>query len=384
MVQKNLRLFNLFNFLINLNFFTAILVLYFAHVTNSFAQAGILLAIIPLASAIMEVPTGIYSDVIGRKNSILLGVICALLSVTFYGIGLNFLLLSIGAFFHGSARAFFSGNNDAYLHNLLGMENLESDYHHHRGKLETSFMIGTSLGAILAGFIAHISFSLAIWLSLIPQGLALIMVLMMTHVPRVAREKFTIFGHLKEAFSDIKNNYNLRLLSLSEIFGSSLGRTAFDFQSAVYSVFWPLWAVGFAKALGEWIAAPATYFSGKIIDKFGSYKVMLFSSFYAWFANFIAVLLPTRATPAIISTSAVLWGPGEIASVTLMQKEFSERQRATIASLNSLLGSILYAVFAYLIGVIADQTDPVKAMLVIQILIFPTLIFNWLLYRKNK
>lgn len=383
-VQRDLRLFNLFNFLINLNFFSAILVLYFAHVTSSFAQAGIVLAVIPLSTAIMEVPTGIYSDVIGRKNAIVLGTIFALISVVFYGFGLNLWILCIGAFFHGGARAFFNGNNDAYLHNLLGLENLESDYHHHRGKLETSFMVGTSIGALLSGLIASYSYSLTVWLSFIPQFMALIVVLMMTQVPKVEQKSFTIWSHLKEAFYEVKNNYNLRLLSLSTIFGDSFGRTASDFQSAVFSVFWPLWAVGFAKALIEWIAIPGTYFSGKIIDKLGPFKVMLISNLYASFSNLIAVLIPTKLSPAIISTSAVLWGPGEVANVTLLQKEFTERQRATIASLNSFIGSIIYAVFAYFIGTIADHFGAVRAMLIIEIFILPSLFLNWKLFQKNK
>ncbi len=65
---------------------------------------------------------------------------------------------------------------------------------------------------------------------------------------------------------------------------------------------------------------------------------MLISNFYGWFSTFIAVLISTKFTPAIISTSAVLWGPGEVARVTFFQKEFTDKQRATIASLNSFGG----------------------------------------------
>src|SRR5581483_2162540 len=104
--------------------------------------------------------------------------------------------------------------------------------------------------------------------------------------------------HLKDSIKEIKNNANLRLLSLGTIFGDSFGRTAYDFQAAVYNALWPLWAVGFAKALAEWIAIPATYFSGKVIDKIGNLKVMLLSDFYGWFSTFIAVLIPTKISPA--------------------------------------------------------------------------------------
>lgn len=382
--RRTLKLFNWFNFLINFNFFSTISILYFAFITHSYAQAAFVLATIPVSTALLEIPTGIYSDMVGRKNTIVLGTIFALLSVIFYGIGMSFWILFIGAIFHGAARACFSGNNDAYLHNLLEMDNLVDVYHHHRGKQETFFMLGTSVGAVLSGFIAAYSFPLAVWLSAIPMTLALILSLKFVSIPKVEHESYNIFEHLKESLEMLKKNSTLRLLSIGTIFGDSFGRTAYDFQAAVYNAIWPLWAVGFAKALSEWVAIPGTYFSGKVIDKVGKFKVMLISDLYGWFSTFIAVLIPTKMSPAIISTSAVLWGPGEVARVTLFQKEFTERQRATIASLNSFVGSLIYAGFAYGIGLFADHYGPIKAMLLIQIFILPTLFISWLLYKRNK
>lgn len=51
-----------------------VLVLYFAHVLNSYALAGTLLAMLPISQAFFEVPTGIISDKIGRVFSIKLSV----------------------------------------------------------------------------------------------------------------------------------------------------------------------------------------------------------------------------------------------------------------------------------------------------------------------
>lgn len=382
-VTRNIKLLNWFNFLINFNFFTPIAIIYFEHVTHSFALAASLFSIITLSSALLEVPTGLFSDMIGRKKTLVLGTFCALISLTSYTLGSTYWIFVIGAFFHGACKAFFSGNNDAYLHNILETENLHDQYHHYRGKLETRFMLGTSFGALIGGYLAYHSFGL-LWLSLIPMLFALFVATKLIDLPKAESKTINVFAHLKEAFIEIKNNSNLRLLSLSEILGATFGPTASQFHPAVYNNFWPLWAVGIASALSEWIAMPGTYFSGKIIEKLGAYKVMLLSSFYAWFANFIAVLIPSKITPLIISTSAVLWGPGDVASGSMFQKEFTKNQRATIASLNSFVGSILFAIFAYLIGMFADHYGVVKALLLIQLFVLPTLFLNWKLYQRNK
>lgn len=382
-VKKNIKLLTWFNFLINLNFFTPIAIIYFERTTGSFALAASIFSVITVSSAIFEIPTGIFSDMVGRKKTIVLGTLFALLSLLMYTLGSSYWLFILGAIFHGACKACFSGNNDAYLHNLLETENLHEHYHHYRGRLETLFMIGTSIGALIGGFLANESLGL-LWISIIPMLGALFISTQLADLPKAVSETKSIALHLKEAIIEIKNNANLRLLSISEILGSAFGPTASQFHPAVNSIFWPLWAVGLASALAEWIAIPGTYFSGKIIERFGAYRVMLFSSFYAWFANFIATIIPTKVTPLIISTSAVMWGPGDVASGSMFQKEFTERQRATIASLNSFVGSVFFAIFAYFIGVFADSYGPVKALLLIQVFIFPTLLLNWMLYRRNK
>lgn len=337
-----------------------------------------------VSSALLEVPTGLYSDRIGRKNTIVAGAFCALVSATFYAIGLNFWILAVGAVFHGACKAFFSGNNDAYLHNLLTSENLQEHYPHYRGKLESRYMLGTSLGALIGGFLANSSFTALMWVSLLPLSLAFLISLKLKSLPPLPGKNSNILAHLKEAIIEVKNNTNLRILSANRILGSALGETASQFQPVVYQVFWPLWAVGLARAVAEWVAIPGTYFSGRLINKIGSYKVLILSNFYSWFSNFIAVLIPSKFTPAIISSSAIFWGPGEVAEISIFQQEFTEKQRATIASLNSFLSSLLFAVVAYFAGMIADSFGPVKALLVIQLLILPTLILDWKLYRRNR
>lgn len=329
-------------------------------------------------------PTGVFSDLVGRKKTIIYGTLAALTSLIFYTIGSSYWLLVIGALFHGLCLALYSGNNDAYLHNILKTENLHDDYHHYRGKMEMLYMLGTSIGALVGGFLASQSFTLLMWFSMIPLTIALFVTTKLMDVPKSETQTTDVIIHLKDAMLAVKNNRNLRLLSLSRILGLTFGPAAYQFQSAVYNSFWPLWAVGFARALGEWIAIPGTYFSGKIIERFGAFKVMLVSNIYGWLVNVIAVIIPTKVTPLLISTSGVLWGPGDIAKTSLLQKEFTERQRATIASLNSLVGSILFAIFAYFIGLFADHYGPVKALLLIQLFIFPTLFLNWKLYKMNR
>ena len=94
--------------------------------------------------------------------------------------------------------------------------------------------------------------------------------------------------------------------------------------------------------------------------------------------NFIALFFPTIVSPALLTASSLTFGVGSVALGSLLQKEFSQKQRATMGSINSLLGNILFGVSSVLVGVLADRTDARTALIVVNILLLAPLIF----YRK--
>jgi hypothetical protein len=65
-----------------------------------------------------------------------------------------------------------------------------------------------------------------------------------------------------------------------------------------------------------------------------------------------------------LAATNVIFGPCSAARSTLLQLEFSENQGATMNSLVSLSGSILFAIVSVLLGLVADCTNPGFALLV--------------------
>ena len=82
-MHKNIKLLALFNFFTDFHLFSAILIIYFAQVTGSYALGMSLFSVAMVSSALFEVPTGVFSDYIGRKKTMILGAMCAVLSITF-------------------------------------------------------------------------------------------------------------------------------------------------------------------------------------------------------------------------------------------------------------------------------------------------------------
>lgn len=70
--------------------------------------------------------------------------------------------------------------------------------------------------------------------------------------------------------------------------------------------------------------------------------------------------------------------------IALMQKEFTNEQRATMGSLNSFAGSILFGILAFLLGFLADKVSPARALLILQICQIGNLWIYWKLFKHHK
>jgi MFS family permease len=382
--QKNIKLLTWFNFFTDFKLYGPIAIIYFSRVSHSYALGASIFSIIYIVSAIFDVPTGIFADRVGRKKTVILGALFSVIAVLFYAIGGVYWLLAIGAFSEGLSRAFYSGNNNALLHNMLSEEGLEHDYHEYLGKLSAMFQVALGIAGLLGALIANWSFPIIMWLSVIPQFICLFISFQITDGNKVANKVGNIITDLKEGIGVFIHNANLRLLSITDIIDYSLGESSYQFQSAFFNTLIPIWAVGIARALQNIGAAIGFHFSGKIINKFKAVPVLFFGEIFSKLTTFTALIFPTAFSPFLMSTNSFLYGTASTATGSLMQKEFTDKQRATMSSLNSFAGSLFFGVLAFVTGLFADKLGPRNALLILQILSLVVLGLLWKLYRINR
>ncbi len=384
MLKKNIKLLTWFNFFTDFKLYAPIAIIYFSRVSHSYALGAAVFSIAYITSAIFDVPTGIFADKIGRKKTVVLGALSAVLYVVFYAIGMNFWILAIGALFEGISRALYSGNNAALLHNILSEEGLEEDYHSYSGKLSAMFQAALAISGLLGALIANWSFPLLMWLSVVPQAICLFISLQITNSKKVTLSEISMLSHLKEAITAFVHNPKLRLLNISSILDFGIGETAYQFQATFYNMLLPIWAVGVAKTASNVFAFIGFQFSGKIMKRYKAINVLFAGSIYGWIANVFALLFPTPISPFLMSSTSIFHGTGSTASATLLQKEFTDKQRATMSSLNSFAGSLFFGIVAFLVGFLADKFGPIKTLLILQIASLPTFWILWKLYHLSK
>jgi MFS family permease len=384
MYRKNVKLLKIFNFLIGFSLFAPLAIIYFSKVSGSYTLGASIFGVVMLASAIFEVPTGIWSDRVGRRGTIILGSWARVIAFILYAIGLSYWWLVAGAILEGLSRSFYSGNNDAFLHDTLADDGLEGEYDEYLGKTTSVEQLAMGLSALLGGIIANFSFTYLMWLSVISQIFMLGISYRFIEPRTRPAQNTNVYAHVNEAIKLFIHNKKLRLLSIASILGYSISEVKWEFTSAFTASVWPLWAIGISRTLPSFGASVSFFYSGKLIRKFSKIKILLFESVMGKVVGFIAYGIPSILSPIILSFTSLLYGVGSVAKNTLMQHEFSDHQRATMSSLNSLGGSMGFAIMSILLGGLADFMGPAKALIVLTVISLPIIYLYWLLFKNDK
>jgi MFS family permease len=384
LVRHNARLLSWFNFCNDFRIYNAIAVIYFAQVSGSYVLGIGVFSVAKISSAIFEVPTGVFSDFLGRKLTLALGQLASVLSIVSYAVAHSFAVLAIGAVLEGLSFAMFSGNNDALLFETLKQENRDIEFAEYSGRLSAMFQLALALSALAAMIALNwLMFRDLFWLSIVPQviGLPLTFALVepRRHEPPMSRK---ILVHLREALEGFARDRNLRLLVLASALGFAVGEAKFLFYPAFFSLFWRDQALAFARLLSHAGGALGFRLAGVLIRRRGETEILVGTSALAVTLGTASALMANIASPILSSVSSLLFGPSVVAQRALSQKTFSDRQRATMASLSQSAGNLIFAFAATAIGLLADRFGPRYALLIAEILSISVTYLYWRLYGR--
>ncbi len=122
-------------------------------------------------------------------------------------------------------------------------------------------------------------------------------------------------------------------------------------------------------------------FAGRVVKKFGAWQTWVYGDLVKYVLAFIAYLFPTCFSPAILSSLSIFYGTGSVAKEELMQREFKPHQRATMGSIGSFAGNMLFGIASLGVGLVADSVSPGVALLGVQVLLLPAFLLMWKLGR---
>lgn len=374
-VDQTVRLLGWFHFCGDFRLYGPVMVLYFAQVTGSWTAAAGLLAAKMLSAAAFEVPTGVLSDRLGRRGTMVAGAVVMVTAHLGYAAAPGHGLLLAAVVLEGLATSLWSGNNESLLYETLLDAGREVEFARYSGRVASMFQIALATAAVLGGVVAEVwSLRAVVALSILPQVLCVLIALRIKE-PRVRKApQPNAMAHLGSALRALRRNPVLRRMTLVSALRYS-GESAAQLSPVLVAGLWPLWALGLWRTFGHCVAFAGFRVSGWVVGRLGATRALLSAELFDAVVNLVALVRPTVFSPFLLGSPA--YGISTTAQQTLLQNEFSDQERATTGSIASLLGSVLYAVVALGAGAVADRWGIVAALLAVQAVVLAALPLAW-------
>ena len=364
-IQKNIRLFKLDAFF-GVWPLSALAIVYFQQITHSYAMAMLVWSVSNLVQTFSEIPTGIYSDKIGRKKTLIVASITSVLGFFLWALAgqlQQMWILFAGAVFYGLSEAFLSGSNEALLYETVEELHQKENFSLVYAKYKFWVQVGLAVSALSAAILTYFySLQVVAWISVVPISGHLIAAILFVEPQRTKmRKRTTSWAHFLIAFRRLWRNKKLRFYSALTIVDDSVGSAFVRIEAAYYNGLIKTWMVNIVRLFKQ-VAGMIGFAVVPFFKRFGSVKCFFTALTLGEVLRLIALLLDNVFSPFIMVFRKSLWGVSHTAQTDILQREFSADQRATMQSIISLLKGILGAGMLYLFGLIADIYNPKMAI----------------------
>jgi len=155
-MKKNI---NLLNLIIPLNytwFWNGIYLIYYLRITN-YSGIGLIEGIMIPLGLLIEIPTGVVSDLFGKKRTLILAFLLNAIASFLLAIVLTPFQLLFSIMFTVIAGALYSGTSDAILYDSLKSINEEERFEKTLSHIKTQSLITVAIASIIGGILYNIN-----------------------------------------------------------------------------------------------------------------------------------------------------------------------------------------------------------------------------------
>lgn len=386
-LKRNIRKFYLCEILSGMFFSVPIFVLFWQKNGLSLMDIMLLQSIFSILTVILEIPTGYFADMYGRKITLFLAGVSFFIAISAYSLGYNFSQFLIAEIFFALATSLHSGTHAAFVYDTLYDLRQEKTYKKIWGNVLFFHMLALAISGIIGSLIATVDLRYTLYAS-IPFFFFLIPLILSMQEPhrhKLIIEKGYVAELLKIITITIVKNEKLRWLI---IFSGII--YAFN-QSALwlYQPYFRLTGVdiayfGIVFAGFHIVAAFSSKYAHQIEEKIGqTYSlvmlVVLVAGSYLLMSNVIFLF-----SFSFCFLQQFARGFKNAVITDYINKLTTSNMRATVLSAESFVGKLLYAAIIPVIGWIADIYSLVQALSILAITTFVSGIIILILLRKNK
>ncbi|MDD4053024.1 MAG: MFS transporter [candidate division Zixibacteria bacterium] len=351
--------FHLFN---NMAFWLPIYALFFLARKLDFSIILYLYAIDTVFQTLLEVPSGVIADRIGRRPVLMLGALAQAAGYLMIAFGGGIPLYVVGMALHGIAMAFVSGADSAFIYDTLAAAGRENEFTQIEGRAYMYNLFAWGAAGLLGGFVAAQSLTAPFVLSAVTSLLAFFVMGTCIEPPRRMIRSSTR-QLAAEAIGVVRRNPRVRAIIIfsSILFGLLLVGHKFS-QPYLQMTGIDLKLFGVIYFVWLMFAAVSSNYSDRIEKRLGRMVYFLMLPllaglpflYWGWRQSLFGVV--------VALTHQFVWGSLRPQMAGLINAEVAASVRATALSMAGLGSSLVYVLAALLLGGVADHQGLPAAM----------------------
>ncbi len=384
--------FSAYGFLKNLKLFEPFLILFLLEKGLSFTMIGTLYAYREIMTNVLEVPTGVIADAMGRRRTMVQSFVAYIVSFLIFYYAHGFWLLMLGMSFFAFGEAFRGGTHKAMIFEYLTMQGWQNQKVDYYGHTRAWSQRGSAVSALIAAAIVFISgrYDVVFLISTLPYVLNLF--LMLSYPPELDGEIHTS-GSIRKSFLAVWLSFKLSL-SGQGVFRATTNVCIYDgFYNAVKDFLQPMiksLALGLpllislqekqrsAVLLGlvyfciYLMTSQASRRAGDFTERFETLarplNLTMLTGFVLGGICGLSYLCGFNLTAVILFTGIfIIQNLRSPISVTYVSDTVPCEILATALSVRSLVTALYTAIMAFTIGVIADHLGLGQALLILSL-----------------
>ena len=363
-LKKDIWLYYLFSFLIGFYIANGTTVLFARELHLSYSQIFLLTAVYMLMFVLFEIPSGALADLIGRKKTIIFGGVALGAAAGCSGLAQNFLQLFLSYFLWSIGFSSISGANEALLYDRVSDQEIFSQA---VGRSGFFWIVGTAVAGIVGPYLFSLNFRLPYLASAIPFFLAALAILPFAET-RPAQGQFSLPRHWEQIKTGIQIGYRNKFVLWGSAGLALIFATSYTFSNS-YQPY--LVDLGFSVKMFS-VILPVMFLT-QALGSFLFPKLLLFRESRLFAFCLLAIAAATmglgashvKGALAIVFFYMFLEGVARPLVSAYSNRYIDSFHRATVISVQSMVGTVTAAAMLFLIGMLTDRIGIHNVLLVL-------------------
>jgi len=367
-LNSNIWKFYLYQGLYGLFFSVPVIVLFWQENGLSMTDIMLLQSIYAILVVGLEIPTGYFADVYGRKKALILSSIFIFLAIFVYGFGHNFYHFLVAEVLFAFGSSFSSGTCSAFIFDTLKDLKKEKTYPKVWGNVMFYGLIALAISSVFGGFIAEYELRYALYAS-VPFFAMLIPLSLTFHEPsrhkRVLEKGYTK-KLLKSVYLALLESKKLRwLIVYSGVVYLFIQTGFFLYQPSFVLTGLDVVYFGLVFAGFQVVAALSSKYAHALEKKIGEKFSLVMLIVLVTVSYFLMSNILMLISFAFVFLQQFCRGYKNVVITDYINKLTSSNMRATVLSVENFFSRLVLALFIPLVGVMVDAYSVVQALWVL-------------------